>query len=84
MVSSGSISMWGLHFRASEVKVMGCEGIHRDSGMVCAPVKKRWAGEDERSQAFQRNTPNVLEGTCTARLTRESEGVRWSVEENGS
>jgi len=41
MVSPRSISMWGLHFWASEVKVMGCEGFHQDSGMVCAPVKKR-------------------------------------------
>lgn len=67
MISSRSISMWGLHFRAGEVKIMGCEGFHRDSGMVRALVKQRWAGEDRCSQGFQRNTPNVLEGTCTAR-----------------
>jgi len=67
MVSSGSISMRGLHFRTSEVKVMRCEGFHLDSGTVCALVKKRRVGEEEPSQAFQRNTPNVLEGACTAR-----------------
>ena len=59
MVSSGSISMRGLHFRASEVKVMGCERVHQ-YGMVCALVKKQWPGESECSQAFRRNTLNVL------------------------
>ena len=52
MVPSGSISMRGLYVWASEVKVMGGEGIHQDSGMVCVLVKKQGAGEEKCSQAF--------------------------------
>jgi len=44
MVSSGSIPMWALHIRASEIEVEGCEGDHRGSQVVYVPVKKRGDG----------------------------------------
>lgn len=60
VVSSRPISMWALRIWASEVKVKGCEGFHQTPGyLVCVAVKKRWAGEEERSP---RNALNVLGG----------------------
>ena len=44
-----SIAMWALHIRTSEVKVEGCEGFHRGSGMVCAPVK--WVKGDAHQRS---------------------------------
>ena len=75
MVSSRLISVWTFHIRAGEVEVMGCEGFHRGPWMISAPIQTRQVGE-ECSQVFRRNALNVLEGTCTARLTREAEGIR--------
>jgi len=44
MVSSRPIHDWTLHTWASEVKVLGYEGLHQGPGMVSASVKIRRRG----------------------------------------
>ena len=71
MVSPRSISSRALHVRASEVKVKGREGFHRDSGMVRVLVKKRRVKRD--GQRFPEEIPRTCPGRpCTARGRHEN------------
>ena len=77
MISSRLIPMWALHVRASEIEVTGLDEVHRDSRVVCVPVRKRGASEGEYSPVFRRNVPGA---DVHCQLQRKPEGV-WRLGE---